>query len=40
MKAKNRPRFDVDVLHELAGAKVFARGEAYYRGGQVRDSRH
>ena len=35
MKAKNRPRFDVDVLHELAGAKVFARGEAYYRGGQV-----
>jgi uncharacterized Zn finger protein len=35
MKAKNEPRFDVEVLRELAGAKVFARGEAYYRGGQV-----
>ncbi|SHG97343.1 SWIM zinc finger family protein [Bradyrhizobium erythrophlei] len=35
MKADSRPRFDVDVLRKLAGAKVFARGEAYYRDGQV-----
>ncbi len=35
MKAKNLPRFDVDVLRDLAGEKVFARGEAYCRGGQV-----
>jgi uncharacterized Zn finger protein len=35
MKAKNRPRFDVDVLRELAGPKVFARGADYYRDGVV-----
>jgi hypothetical protein len=35
MKAKNRPRFDVKALRELAGAKVFARGEDYHRDGQV-----
>lgn len=33
-KAKT-PRFDVEMLHEFAGAKAFARGEAYHRGGQV-----
>jgi uncharacterized Zn finger protein len=35
MKAEHRPRFDIDALRELAGAKVFARGEAYHRDGQV-----
>ncbi len=35
MKAQHRPRFDIDVLRELAGAKVFARGAAYHRDGQV-----
>jgi len=35
MKAKARPRFDIDALRDLAGDKVFARGEAYCRGGQV-----
>src|SRR5882724_11926338 len=35
MKAKDRSRFDIDVLRDLAGDKVFARGEAYYRDGQV-----
>jgi len=35
MKAKDRPRFDVEALRDLAGEKVFARGEAYYRDGQV-----
>jgi hypothetical protein len=35
MKANNRPRFDIDALRELAGDKVFARGEAYHRDGQV-----
>jgi uncharacterized Zn finger protein len=35
MKAAHRPRFDIDVLRELAGAKVFARGVAYHRDGQV-----
>lgn len=30
-----RPRFDIDVLRELAGGKVFARGEAYHRDGRV-----
>jgi uncharacterized Zn finger protein len=34
MKAKDR-RFDVDALQDLAGDKVFARGEAYHRDGQV-----
>jgi hypothetical protein len=31
----DRPRFDRDALRELAGEKVFARGEAYHRDGQV-----
>jgi uncharacterized Zn finger protein len=35
MKARHRPRFDIDVLRELAGAKVFARGAVYHRDGQV-----
>jgi len=35
MTTRHRPRFDIDVLRELAGEKVFARGEAYYRDGQV-----
>ncbi|MGE9007451.1 SWIM zinc finger family protein [Leptospira interrogans] len=35
MKAKSQPRFDIDVLRERAGAKVFARGEAYSVSGQV-----
>ena len=35
MKSEHRPRFDIDVLRELAGAKVFARGAAYHRDGQV-----
>jgi len=35
MTTRHRPRFDIDVLRELAGKKVFARGEAYYRDGQV-----
>ncbi|MDO8396753.1 MAG: SWIM zinc finger family protein [Bradyrhizobium sp.] len=36
MNAKDRPRFDVDALRELAGGKVFERGRAYHRDGQVR----
>ncbi|MHA1108278.1 MAG: SWIM zinc finger family protein [Alphaproteobacteria bacterium] len=35
MKAGNRPRFDIDALRALAGDKVFARAEAYFRAGQV-----
>jgi uncharacterized Zn finger protein len=35
MKTDSRLRFDVDVLRELAGAKVFARGVAYHRDGHV-----
>jgi uncharacterized Zn finger protein len=35
MKAEHRPLFDIDVLRERAGAKVFARGAAYHRDGQV-----
>jgi len=35
MKAKGRLRFDIDTLRDLAGEKVFARGRAYYRDGQV-----
>ena len=35
MKVKNKSRFDVEALRDLAGEKVFARGEAYCRGGQV-----
>ena len=30
-----RPRFDVGAVRELAGDKVFGRGEEYYRDGQV-----
>ena len=36
MKPKVQPRFGVDALRDLAGAKVFARGEIYQRDGQVR----
>jgi tetratricopeptide (TPR) repeat protein len=35
MKAKERLRFEVKALRELAGDKVFARGADYYRDGQV-----
>ena len=35
MSANRRPRFDTEALRELAGEKVFARGDAYYRSGQV-----
>ena len=35
MKAEDRPRFDIDALRGLAGAKAFARGEEYYRDGLV-----
>jgi uncharacterized Zn finger protein len=35
MKTEHRTRFDIDALRELAGAKVFARGAAYHRDGQV-----
>jgi len=35
MKAKDRLRFDIDALRNLAGGKSFARGEDYYRDGQV-----
>jgi uncharacterized Zn finger protein len=35
MTLKNRPRFDPHTLKELAGAKVYARGEAYFRDGLV-----
>jgi hypothetical protein len=35
MNAKGKTRFDTDALRELAGGKVFARGETYHRDGQV-----
>jgi uncharacterized Zn finger protein len=35
MKADGQARFDVDMLRDLAGAKVFARGEVYFEDGQV-----
>lgn len=35
MTSKNRPRFDPRTLKDLAGDKVFARGEAYAREGKV-----
>jgi len=35
MNPKPRPRFDIEALRDLAGEKVFARGEAYYRNGHV-----
>jgi len=35
MATRHGPRFDVNVIRELAGEKVFARGEAYHRDGQV-----
>jgi hypothetical protein len=35
MKAKDQSRFSIDAMRDLAGDKVFARGEAYHRGGQV-----
>ena len=34
-KRATQPRFDVAVLREQAGPKVFARGEEYHRDGQV-----
>jgi uncharacterized Zn finger protein len=35
MKAKGNSRFDIDALRDLAGEKVFERGVAYHRAGQV-----
>jgi len=35
MKTKGQRRFDLRALRDLVGEKVFARGEAYHRGGQV-----
>lgn len=35
MKPRDRPRFDIEALRELAGEKTFARGEVYHRDGQV-----
>ena len=35
MKTRPRLRFDIDTLRELADEKVFARGAAYHRDGQV-----
>jgi uncharacterized Zn finger protein len=32
---QDRPRFDLEVLRDLAGPKVFARGQDYYCDGQV-----
>jgi uncharacterized Zn finger protein len=35
MKTKTPPRFDIDALRNLAGGTSLARGEEYYRDGQV-----
>lgn len=35
MTSKSRPRFDLRTLKDLAGDKVYARGEAYARDGKV-----
>ncbi len=35
MKSQSTQRFDADALRNLAGGTVFARGEAYARGGHV-----
>jgi len=35
MTTGNQPRFDLDVLRQSVGEKVFARGVAYHRDGQV-----
>lgn len=35
MKVRNKSRFDVGALRDLAGAQAFARGKAYFRDGQV-----
>lgn len=35
MADMHRKRFDLDTLRDLAGDKVFARGETYHRDGQV-----
>lgn len=35
MTSKDRPRFDPRTLKDLAGDKIFARGEAYAREGKV-----
>jgi len=34
-KIKGSTRFDIETLRELAGGKVFARGEEYFRDGSV-----
>ncbi|MES2193108.1 MAG: SWIM zinc finger family protein [Pseudomonadota bacterium] len=36
MNTKGQPRFDPDALRKRAGGAVFARGEPYYRDGDVR----
>ena len=36
MKTKSGPRFSAKALREIAGEKVFARGQEYYRDGLVR----
>ena len=36
MKSETRPRFDTEALRDLAGDKSYARGEKYFRDGQVR----
>lgn len=35
MRPKGGTRFDIEVIRALAGPKVFARGEDYFRGNQV-----
>lgn len=35
MRTRPGTRFDIDALREIAGDKVFARGQAYHRDGQV-----
>lgn len=35
LSAPAAPRFDVEIVRRLAGARSFARGEAYCRDGQV-----
>ena len=35
MRANAWNRFDLDALRDLAGDKVFVRGQAYHRDGQV-----
>jgi hypothetical protein len=35
MKASATPRFDVDAVRDIVGARTFARGEACFANGQV-----